>query len=282
MASKNGVLIIMPQYKGARKQFRLERFMTPSLNSWGDNIPKIKKKEMEMNVSVDCGWGQLIFGHTFEDDNKIIELFLQEKTGQRNLAIYVRNHHVLLSKAPNLLFVDPSITFRLWLHNYRMPKKRHGEFHIRFMKDEEDAVRVNEIYRKSGMVESNPEIMIQNQLTPIFNYFVAEDRKDGEIIGAITGIDHKAAFNDPDNGASFWALTVDPDRRARGIGRALVRAVAEYYLAKGRSYLDLSVLHNNKKAIALYQALGFNRIPVYAIKRKNDINEAYYTGGPQP
>ncbi len=280
MAAKDGVLIM--QYRGETKRFRLERFTSPSLHSWGENIPEIKKEGMEAEVSVDFGWGHLIFGQTFDDHDKLIDLFLEEKTGRRDLAIYVRHHHVLLSKAPNLLFVDPSITFRLWLHNYRMPKRRHGGFNIRFMMDRKDAERVNEIYRKSGMVEADPEIMIKNQYTQTFNYFVAEDPTDGEIIGTITSIDHKAAFNDPDNGASFWALAVDPERRARGVGRALVRAVAEYYLAKGRSYLDLSVLHSNKKAIALYKALNFEQIPVYVIKRKNDINEVYYTGGPQP
>lgn len=280
MAAKDGVLI-MP-YREERKRFRLECFMTPSLHSWGENIPEIKKKDMQSDIAIDCGWGHLIFGQTFDDDRKLIELFLEEETGRRDLAIYVRNHHVLLSKAPNLLFVDPSITFRLWLHNYRMSKKKPEGFRIRFMTDERDAERVNEIYRKSNMVEADPVLMMKNQYSHVFNYFVAEDPEDGEIIGTITGIDHKAAFNDPDNGASFWALAVDPNRRAKGIGRALIRAVAEYYLAKGRNYLDLSVMHNNKKAIALYKALGFKQIPVYVIKRKNDINEAYYTGGPQP
>ncbi|WP_286885579.1 GNAT family N-acetyltransferase [Aneurinibacillus sp. UBA3580] len=270
------------QYRGERKKFRLERFKTPSLHSWSENIPKIKTKGMDAEVAIDVGWGHLIFGQTFDDHHKLIDLFLEEKTGRRDLAIYVRNHHVLLSKAPNLLFVDPSVTFRLWMHNYRMPKRRHGGFTIRFMIDRRDAERVNEIYRKCGMVEADQDTMIKNQYTQTFNYFVAEDPGDGEIIGTITGIDHKAAFNDPENGASFWALAVDPDRRAKGIGRALVRAVAEYYLAKGRSYLDLSVLHDNKKAIALYKALGFEQVPVYVIKRKNDINEVYYTGGPQP
>lgn len=280
MAAKDGVLIM--QYRGERKQFRLERFTTPSLYSWGENIPEIKKEGMDAEVIIDCGWGHLIFGQTFDDHDKLIDLFLEEKTGRRDLAIYVRNHHVLLSKAPNLLFVDPSITFRLWLHKYRMPKRRPGGFRIRFMQGHKDAERVNEIYQKSGMVEADPQIMIENQFKQTFTYFVAVDQEDGEIIGTITGIDHKAAFADPDNGSSFWALSVDPDRRARGVGRALVRAVAEYYLAKGRSYLDLSVLHNNKKAIALYKALGFEQIPVYVIKRKNNINEVYYTGGPQP
>ncbi len=279
MAATHGVLAM--QYSEERKRFRLERLTTPSLQSWGKNIPGIKKEGMNEEVMIHCGWGRLAFGQTFEDHDKLIQLFLQEESGQRDLAIYVQNHHVLLAKAPDLLFVDPSLTLRLWLYKYRMPKRRHGGFHIRMI-NQKDVQRVNEIYRKCRLVEANPDIMIQNQFTPIFNYFVAECSEDGEIIGTITGIDHKAAFNDPENGASFWALAVDPERRTRGVGRALVRAVAEYYLTRGRSYLDLSVLYDNKKAIALYKALGFEQIPVYSIKRKNHINEVFYTGGPQP
>jgi GNAT-family acetyltransferase (TIGR03103 family) len=40
-------------------------------------------------------------------------------------------------------------------------------------------------------------------------------------------------------------------------------------------------MHDNKQAIALYEKLGFQRVPVFAIKTKNPINETLYSG-PQP
>lgn len=280
LVAENGV-VRLSQHRTHTKDYRLERFRTPSLSSFGGDVPEVKKKGMDENVALHCGWGRLIFGQTFQDHDELIHLFQQEEVGSRDLAIYTQDHHVLLTKAPHLLFVDPSDTYRLWLHNYRMPKKQRCSFRIRLMQGKEDAQQVNRIYRKCGMVEADVERMLENQRTSIFQYFVAIDPQDDAVIGTIMGVDHKEAFHDPDNGSSFWCLAVDPDCRARGMGRALVSSVAEYFLARGREYLDLSVLHDNRRAKRLYQALGFRRIAVYVVKRKNQINKDFYTGGPR-
>jgi GNAT-family acetyltransferase (TIGR03103 family) len=58
---------------------------------------------------------------------------------------------------------------------------------------------------------------------------------------------------------------------------ALVRVLADRFKARGRAYLDLSVVHDNQPAIALYEKLGFVRVPVFCVKRKNPINEPLYT-----
>lgn len=41
--------------------------------------------------------------------------------------------------------------------------------------------------------------------------------------------------------------------------------------------MDLSVIHDNDQAIALYEKLGFVRLPTFAVKRKNVINESLFT-----
>src|SRR5690606_35211462 len=107
-------------------------------------------------------------------------------------------------------------------------------------------------------------------------YFVAEDDATGEIIGTVTGIDHGRAFDDPETGSSLWCLAVDPQARHPGIGEMLVNRLAEHFKARGATFLDLSVLHDNEQAIALYEKLGFRRVPVFAVKRKNRINERLY------
>jgi GNAT-family acetyltransferase (TIGR03103 family) len=106
--------------------------------------------------------------------------------------------------------------------------------------------------------------------------FVAEDSGSGDVIGSITGVDHYRAFGDPERGASLWCLAVDPQAMQAGIGEALVRRLAEHFKARGCAFLDLSVLHDNEQAIALYEKIGFGRVPFFAVKRKNPINERLF------
>jgi GNAT-family acetyltransferase (TIGR03103 family) len=55
-----------------------------------------------------------------------------------------------------------------------------------------------------------------------------------------------------------------------------VRRLAEHFQARGAAHLDLSVLHDNEQAIRLYEKLGFKRAPIFAVKRKNSINEKLF------
>jgi GNAT-family acetyltransferase (TIGR03103 family) len=54
--------------------------------------------------------------------------------------------------------------------------------------------------------------------------------------------------------------------------------VIEFYQARGRAFLDLSVMHDNRGAIRLYEKLGFERVPVFAVKNKNAYNEPLFIG----
>ncbi len=284
LAPENGELAM--GQKIASLNNRLNRLSDISMQSWGEEIPPEKTRKMAKNVTLDCGWGKLIFGQTFCSHERIIDTLQKEEEHRRDIAFYINNHHVLLSKAPEMLFLDPSDTLRLWLYNYHMPRRRSRKFRIRLLMDRDDARAINQIYRKCGMVESPEETILNNQKTRVFCYYVAEDLENKNnsprVIGTIMGVDHKKAFNDPDNGSSFWCLAVDPQVRTRGMGQALVRAVAEHYLAKGRDYLDLSVIHDNRGALKLYKSLGFRKIPVFAVKKKNAINKEFYQGGPKP
>lgn len=259
---------------------RITRLASPSLHAWAR--PPYLPDGVEAEACVNCGWGRVIFGQTFTDHDALIRLFAAEPPGRRDLAIYVWEHHVLLGKAPELLFVDPSVQYRLWLYQYRFPKRRAGGFYIRPLASEEDAEAQNRIYRASGMLTADPARVLANQRDTPISYFLAVDAERGDVLGTITAIDHVTAFGDPDNGASFWCLAVQPGRRTAGVGKTLVRHVAEHFKAKGREYLDLSVLHDNRSAIKLYHSLGFQRVPVYVVKRRNQINRPLYSGGTQP
>ena len=233
------------------------------------------------NAVLDCGWGRLIFGQTFDDPQEIVETMRREAPDRRDIAFYVRDPHVLLAAAPQELFLDPSHTFRLDLSTYRGSTSRKARgFFVRRLSSEEDADEVNRIYSARNMVTVPPEFFWSRRHRRAITYFVAEDETTGEIIGTVTGIDHQRAFNDPELGSSLWCLAVDPQARQPGIGEALTDRLAEHFQARGAAWMDLSVMHDNEQAIALYEKMGFFRVPFFAVKRRNPINEMLYSGPP--
>jgi len=231
------------------------------------------------NVAMDCGWGRLLFGQTFDNAAELAECIRAEGPGRRDIAFYISDPHVVLAAAPQELFLDPSHTYRLDLTNYCAAEARPRSFYVRRLSSVQDAEEVNRIYSARGMVPVPPDFFWSRHDRAI-TYFVAEDDATGGVIGTITGVDHRAAFGDREHGSSLWCLAVDPQATLPGIGETLVRQLAEYAKERGARYLDLSVIHDNEQAIALYEKLGFVRLPAFTIKRKNVINEALFTEPP--
>ncbi len=228
---------------------------------------------------VHCGWGRLIGGHTFEDPPAIAQALLQEKPGERDIAFYLDKPHVVVSHAPQQLFVDPSETFRLPLNAYTPQRARRQGFTIRRLRSRADVAAINAIYRSRRMVPVDPARVWSDRGDRTSVYVLAEDRQSGEVLGVAMGLDHADAFGDDNGGSSLWALAVAPQASHPGIGEALTRYLAELFIARGRAFMDLSVLHDNSQAIALYKKLGFQNIPVFAVKRRNAINEPLFTEG---
>lgn len=231
----------------------------------------------EIDFALDCGWGRLVFAQTFTGPEALAGALREEKADRRDIAVYVRDPHVLLASAPQELFLDPSHTYRLDLSGYRTSKRTPKGFFIRRLTSQQDAFAINRIYASRGMVQVPPEFFWSKRDARAITYFVAEDERTGQIIGTVTGVDHSRAFNDSGRGASLWCVAVDPQAPHPGIGETLVRRLAEYYAARGAHHLDLSVLHDNDSAIALYEKLGFRRVPFFSVKRKNSINERLFT-----
>ncbi|MDP9434023.1 MAG: N-acetylglutaminylglutamine synthetase [Actinomycetota bacterium] len=230
------------------------------------------------DVVLELGWGRIVFGQTFTSHDQLRAALRGEESGQRDICVYPREPHVLVAKAPSELFVDPSHVYRLDLTGSRAtPSEHECAARVRPLRDGADVAAVNGVYATAGMLHAAPDLVLANAADPVFTYLVAEDPA-GRIVGTVTGIDHVRAFSDPEGGTSLWCLAVDPQSRVSGVGEALVRALAQEYVGRGRSYVDLSVLHDNRKAIRLYEKLGFVRVPVLSVKRKNGINEPLFVG----
>ncbi|MEQ8193027.1 MAG: N-acetylglutaminylglutamine synthetase [Rhodospirillales bacterium] len=263
----------MATSKANSSTHRIERHRMTSLGTPGRADDKKKK-----NVAIECGWGRLIFAHTFESNEVLSKALKAEKEGCRDIAFYVRDPHVLLSMAPQEFFLDPSHTYRLWFDQYKPSYHKPRGFTIKRLRDEAEAKEVNRIFTALKMATVDRAFVVKEAASRVLNILVAVDSETGDIIGTVTGIDHKQAFNDPENGSSLWCLAVDPQTARAGVGEALVRQLAERFHAQGRGFMDLSVMHDNRRAIALYEKLGFQRIPVFTLKHKNPINERLFIG----
>jgi GNAT-family acetyltransferase (TIGR03103 family) len=246
---------------------------SPSLKSWGDPVDLPRS-----DISIDCGWGHLVFGHTFKDNKTLAQSLQKEDKGARNLALYIREPQVVLAQAPQELFIDPSYTFRLQLQSYQPLREHQGPFSIRLLNVKNDLGVINRIYQACHMVPVSKDFLLDTYKGQFIKYWVAEDHDSEDILAVCMGIDHARAFDDPENGSSMWAVAVDPQAKPAGLGLQMVQHVAQFFKDEGRQFMDVSVLHDNKKAIDLYRKLGFEQIPVFCIKRKNAINENLFTG----
>jgi len=227
------------------------------------------------NVAVDCGWGRLVFGQTFDDPQVLLSVLRAEAAGRRDVLLYLRWPQVVVGLAPHELFVDPSFTYRLQLASAPDPGPPPVGLTVRRFR-RGDAGGVNRVLARNGMLQIDPAAQEANAALDTFVALVAET-DDGLLVGTVTGVDHVAAFGDPEGGSSLWCLAVDPQAAVPGVGRALVVALADRLRGRGRRFVDLSVLSDNAAAIALYERLGFSRIPVLAVKRKNPINQPLFT-----
>jgi len=249
-----------------------------SLRNWGPP-PAAMPQELLRDVTVDCGWGRLIFGQTFANSARLLEELRAERPGRRDVALYIRDPQVVLAQSPQELFIDPSYTLRLDLGP---PVDEPGDaVVIRPFGADDDIEVLNRIYLSRGMVPAEPGFAGELLERDDIQLLLACDRERGDVLGCVTGVDHVRAFDDPDGGSSLWALAVDPRCQVAGVGRALALALAQRFRDAGRRFMDLSVMHDNRGALALYEQLGFTQVPVYCVKKKNAINEPLFTG-PQP
>ena len=122
-------------------QHRLKRKRAQSLLPGQEPLPNLAetKSDPASQVDLDCGWGHLLFGQTFDSPEALIDLLLNEEPDRRDIAFYIRDPHVLLTLAPQDIFLDPSHTFRLNLATYHPKSDPPKGFQVRRLCSENDA-----------------------------------------------------------------------------------------------------------------------------------------------
>ena len=179
----------------ARKDSRYIKTIGPSLKGWKNSIHNYKKI-IDDNTIVQCGWGRVIFANTFASAEEVLQVLLKEKRSQRDIAFYVNDPHVFTSLATQDVFLDPSHTYRLWFEKYRAPKRPTKGVIVRRLQKKKEIQKVNAILQSRGMVPLNTEQTVKQLNSRKVLTLVAESLHDGNIVGFVTGIDHKMAFND--------------------------------------------------------------------------------------
>lgn len=229
------------------------------------------------NAMIECGWGRLLYAPSFESPSLVAQTLLQEAPEKRDIALHVNEPQLVLAEAPANLFLDPSLIFRRKLDSSLPEKAPASGVLVRTVATRADVAAINRLYLMRGMVPLDPKTVWSQLRNDALVYLVAEDESSGEVIGSAIGVDHEIAFGDEQGGTSLWCLVVDPQTRLSGTGPTLVNHLAELFARRGRAFMDLSVLHTNEHAIALYRKLGFEQVPGFVVKHKNSINEKLFS-----
>ncbi|WP_421683875.1 N-acetylglutaminylglutamine synthetase [Stutzerimonas urumqiensis] len=256
---------------------RLLRGQIPTYQRLQARLAEDGKDEHDGPVALDCGWGRILVGHTYADPAALAADLLAEQPGDRDIALYVAAPQQVLAQAPQQLFLDPSDTLRLWFTDYRQAPRSFRGFAVRRAQSEADWEAINCLYQSRHMLPVDPQRCTpRDEGGPV--YWLAEDEDTGQVLGSVMGVNHEKAFGDPEKGSSLWCLAVSPNCPRPGVGEALVRHLIEHYMGRGLTYLDLSVMHDNLQAKALYAKLGFRDLPTFTVKRKNSFNQPLFIG----
>jgi len=102
---------------------------------------------------------------------------------------------------------------------------------------------------------------------PRFQTLIAEER--GRVVGYAL---YFAAYDTDDAARGFYLqdLYVRPEARRRGVGRALMAALARACAADGGSYLFWNALARNRAARAFYRRIGAGEVPVLTLRLQPD------------
>jgi hypothetical protein len=204
-----------------------------------------------------------------------------ERLGRRDICIYPRDPHVLVARAPQELFVDPSHTYRLDFARYRAAPEVTRVSRIRPVADAEDVEGINQVYASARMLRAAPDVVLANASSEAFTYLVAEDAMTGRVVGhghrrrPRRGVRRPRGRHQP----------VVPGRRpavpaARGRARRWSARWSSSTRRAGAPTSTCRCCTTTSARSGCTSGSGFERVPVLCVKRKNPINEPLFVGPP--
>ena len=82
-----------------------------TLRNWHDPGRAPADSQPDRDSFLDCGWGRLLFAHTFASPAALAAELGNEALDKRDIAFYLRDPHVVVSLAPHTLFwIRPTLT----------------------------------------------------------------------------------------------------------------------------------------------------------------------------
>src|SRR3546814_16077375 len=78
-----------------------------SLQQWGTPPRAVRRR----SATVDCGWGRLLFGQTFDGPEQLAARLVEETIGEPTIAFFVPQPPVAVSTPPHALFPRPPPSF---------------------------------------------------------------------------------------------------------------------------------------------------------------------------
>ena len=190
-----------------------------------------------------------------------------------DIAFYVRPARAPGAGRPQAVSRSLATTFRLELSTYRRQLEGRPRAHsFAAMSSESDAGASTRSMPRAAWSLVRPDFSLVDRDNPPSP--ISSPKIPGSASHRQRSLDRpRAPWPDPEHGSSLWCQAVDPARHP-GIGEMLVRGgLAEHFQGPRSGLHGLSVMHDNGRAIALYEKLGFRRGPSSPSSARIPINE---------
>lgn len=104
------------------------------------------------NISIDCGWGKLLFSSTFSSIDKLASELKKERKSCRNIAFAIEDVQILFSRYPQDFFLNPAYVYGSEIASFQLRKEQRKNFVFSKIQTEEEVIALNTIYEKLQMV----------------------------------------------------------------------------------------------------------------------------------